>query len=139
VKLKEPGLKKEFVEALHPKVAAMAVRFDTFCQGMGLGEAIVTCICRTPKFYVVNGLTSLKFSWHFVGCAVDLKSIHLTADGLRLCEAWFVEMCPSSEWEFKNHRPGDPGSTAPHLHLAYRDFGRRRQFSAIPDDEITKP
>lgn len=58
-----------------------------------------------------------KFTWHWCRCAADLRSRHYSQAQLHRVRRWFVDRCPQPLWEFLVH-----DVTAPHIHVARRDF-----------------
>jgi len=125
MKFKTLALVEEW-EQVHPQARAVATEFDLWCQEMGLGEAIVTNLLRKPAFYKENGLAPKKFSWHFVGCAIDFRIRHWTAAQQMRAQKWMASKKSNPWYEVVTENHG----TGPHFHLAYRDFSLRRRWEA---------
>jgi hypothetical protein len=68
-----------------------------------------------------------QFTWHWCKCAADLRSRHYTPAEKRKVRAWFEARCPRPLWEFLIH-----DVTAPHIHVARRDFDWRRRLTVKP-------
>lgn len=67
------------------------------------------------------------FTWHWCKCAADLRSRHYTPAEKKKVRAWFEARCPRPLWEFLIH-----DVTAPHIHVARRDFEWRRRLTVKP-------
>lgn len=65
-----------------------------------------------------------RFSWHLVGCAVDLRSRDYTAPQLAAVLGWFRRMALPPTFEFLEHDVG----RGDHMHLGRRDFAWRNSF-----------
>jgi hypothetical protein len=65
-----------------------------------------------------------RFSWHCVGCAVDLRSKHYSGPQKSAVAAFLKTRCTGPEWEFLEH-----DVSGPHFHLALRDQKRREVFT----------
>lgn len=121
-------------EHLHRKCKQWLSRYALWSKWAGFPNPTLTDIMRTPEWYAANGLTPPRFSWHYVGCAMDLRVRNsrtgkaiLSPDEEASAKAWIVgESTPSSMWEiiFKDH------GTGPHWHIAYRDFSLRKKWEA---------
>lgn len=68
-----------------------------------------------------------RFTWHWCRCAADLRSRHYTLAQLAQVAEWFSERCKKPQWEFLVH-----DVTAPHIHVARRDFGWREKYTPSP-------
>lgn len=64
-----------------------------------------------------------KFTWHWVRCAMDLRSREYSPDELSRVRKWFQPRCQAPLWEFLVH-----DVTAPHIHCARRDFAWRARW-----------
>jgi hypothetical protein len=60
-----------------------------------------------------------RFSWHMVGCAVDLRSRHYTAGQLVQVMEFLAKRCGDG-WELKAH-----DITAPHVHVGRKVAEKR--------------
>ena len=66
-----------------------------------------------------------RFTWHFCRCAADLRTRHYSAEQLKAARGFFAERdVRLPGWEFLVH-----DITAPHAHVARRDFEWRARFS----------
>lgn len=111
-----------FMERAPAQLVELLRQFIQFSEEQDLPPPLVTGFDRDPKFYEQNGLKVPAFSWHLVGCALDLRSIHYTEPQLKLVESWLTQHCtPSHDWELITKLHG----TGPHIHVAYRDRRRR--------------
>lgn len=66
-----------------------------------------------------------KFTWHWVGCAADLRTHHYSRAQLAQAIHWFEYRCRRPQWEFLVH-----DVTAPHMHVGRRDFDWRTRWGA---------
>jgi len=85
---------------------------------------VVTCVSRGPRWYKRAGLKDRKFSWHFVNCAVDVRTFHYTPEQLGKVLRFFELACAEDEWELYAKQHG----TGPHIHVAWRDTTRRKMW-----------
>jgi hypothetical protein len=136
VKFKMASGAHEFAVRLHFKTRELCKAFEKFSEQAGLPEPVITSISRDPDFYEDEGLPTKKFSWHYVNCAADLRVKHYSPTQLALVIGWFSEKCRSSEWELDHENHG----TGPHVHVAYREFGLRRDWEKEQfDKKRSKP
>lgn len=63
-----------------------------------------------------------RFSWHLVGCAVDIRNTHYTAKELSAVMSFLRQGRPIGPYEILSH---DVASGA-HCHIGFRDFSRRK-------------
>lgn len=61
-----------------------------------------------------------RFSWHMVGCAVDLRIRHYSMSEFRHVMEFLGKRCTGPEWELLSH-----DVTAPHIHVGRRDKSKR--------------
>lgn len=112
--------RQEFVLILHPATREAILELDAWSQREKLPEPVVVCIHRTEAENAAIG--GSPRSWHLLSCAADLRTHHYSAPELAAVEAWVRARCFGSQWEVITQLHG----TGPHIHLAYRDFARRR-------------
>jgi hypothetical protein len=68
----------------------------------------------------INRWAFKRFSWHLIGCAVDIRSKHYELAHLSAVMEYLRERCPKPEWELIEH-----DVSGPHVHIARRDQSRR--------------
>lgn len=71
-------------------------------------------------------LAAKKFTWHFVGAAVDIRTNHYRLAELTTVEKWFRDRCEPPIWELITEKHG----TGAHIHLARRDYSWRKKMEA---------
>lgn len=87
----------------------------------------------------VHGLTNVqlrirakeRFTWHWVKCAMDLRTRHYTRSQLVVAKSFFDKRCPKPSWEFLVH-----DVTAPHMHVGRRDAKWREHYMPTPTSPI---
>lgn len=132
MKFLKPELEMEF-GALHPSTRGLAEDLDAWSLENGVPEVVVTHVLRTADdserlylpMYLKLGYTPeearrrarARFSWHLVGCAVDLRNSHYTAVQRKQVMQYLRQHCPSGTCELLEHDIGRGN----HIHLAFKD------------------
>jgi hypothetical protein len=148
------NLEMEYLASLHPKVKAKLEGLDKWLKDKGYPELVVTHVLRSPDFQEntywkriksqssgklsdveAKAKARAKFSWHLVGCAADLRNSTYTAIQLRTIMAKLKENTNLSEYEILSHDVG----RGEHLHIGYRDYGRRKEYEADMIKSNIKP
>jgi len=70
---------------------------------------------------------SRRFTWHWAKCAADLRTYHYSPTQLQTVHDWFEKRAKRPDWELLVH-----DVTAPHLHVARRDFRWRDKYAPSP-------
>lgn len=110
---KDGGLATEFLSA-HPRVRELAHELDDILEEWGLGPLVITDVMRTPEFY---GAHPPPFSWHYVGCAADFRSHHLSPTKKLLVRDWLRKRFTKSDgWDILLEHPGQP---LEHFHVEF--------------------
>jgi hypothetical protein len=122
VKFKHPQVELEWRDpSTHDELKRLLISLDVWCQGEGIEGVVLTDVFRTPSFY-----KEYRWSWHYVGCAADLRIWHWSPAQQAKAIQWLKEQASGSEWEVVVEDHG----TGPHFHVAYRDFRRRREWES---------
>jgi hypothetical protein len=110
---KSTGVASEFPLA-HPEIKKLAHELDEAMQEWGLGHVVITDVMRTPAFY---GNEVPPFSWHYVGCAIDIRSNQLRPAKKLLVFDWLSKRCPKGlGWDVV-FEPNAPRGE--HFHVEY--------------------
>jgi hypothetical protein len=134
-----PQLEAEFLR-VHPDVSAVLVGLDEWSRARNLPEVWVTHVLRTqkeqeeiywPTLVKLHHLSEeaarakarVRFSWHLVACAVDIRNRNYTGDELQAVMGYLNGRCTPGPWELLSHDVGR-GS---HVHVGRRDFTWRRR------------
>ena len=137
---KSEHLETEF-DHLHPELRRLVSELDQWSAEHRFPAPIVTHALRSlddqeriyAPIYADNtglpverckSLARQRFSWHLVGCAVDLRNAHYSDDERRAVMGFVhnhIEPCPGN-WEVLAHDIG----RGDHLHLARRDVAWRK-------------
>lgn len=120
MKYRSDRVRQEFVLDLHPMTRGVVLELDTWSQRAKIPEPYVVDVTRSPAENAAAGGSAT--SWHLLACAVDLRVTHYSEPEHAAVVAWLVGRCFGSTWELITKVHG----TGPHVHLAYRDFGRRK-------------
>lgn len=119
---KTPGMASELAFA-HPDLRVLAADLDERLLKWGLGELVVTDILRDPKFYA-----SKKWSWHFCGCAMDIRTKNLSAADVARVVSW-VQGWLRGHSKLKCDVVLEPNAAlGPHLHVEVEDMDWRRKY-----------
>lgn len=86
------------------------------CLGQAERDAFVTLL--------LEELAAKKFTWHWVLCACDLRTRHYKPPQLLMLNDFYGVRCKQPQWEHLVH-----DVTAPHRHLARRDFAWRAKYA----------
>ncbi len=142
MKFKTPVLELEFTAGLHPRVKAKIEDLDAWCQANHYPEVTLTHILRTKDEQIDIYWTSIqkanpgmtiqaarnaaakKFSWHLVGCAVDIRNTVYTLQQLVNIQAHLKLRTKPGEWEVLNHDVG----RGEHLHCGLKDVSWRNTY-----------
>lgn len=78
---------------------------------------------------VLAAAAETKFTWHWVKCAADIRTVGggapvYSPEQLLRVKEWFAANCKLPQWEFLEH-----DVTAPHIHVGRRDFAWRSKVS----------
>lgn len=127
--------------AVHKKLKELAREFDSWSRKNKMPSPVITGLDRTPEWYDQRELDRPVFSWHyalpvsfgdyssFVICALDFRNKHYRPDQRKQAGEWLVKRCPVGEWEVILVDHG----TGPHFHVAYKDFGLRRNYELLQE------
>lgn len=106
----------------HPELQALAKDLDAQSLRWDLGEVVITDIFRDPKFYADK-----RWSWHFCGCAMDIRTRNLTDLDRARFVAWLQGRCFNSK--LKIDIVSEPNAAkGPHIHIEIEDWDRRRKW-----------
>jgi hypothetical protein len=101
---------------VHPELRVLAHDIDEQLIAWGLGDLVVTDILRRPDFYPHK-----RWSWHFCGCAIDIRTRDYSKEDLARVFA-----------HVKAHAgPGfDVVLEGSHLHVEIEDEAWRQRYEA---------
>ncbi|HXF49621.1 MAG TPA: hypothetical protein VNL73_09405 [Verrucomicrobiae bacterium] len=132
MQFKQENLRRQFydLEAIDPRVRAVAVELDFFFQKKFGRELVVTSVGRTeveqrelyPEFFARVGRVRPSPHLDFPCRAVDIRSRDLSAEEVQALREYFATW-----WE---ELPGwvilvnDRGTASPHIHI---QVGKRRE------------
>ena len=140
---KAPHLEVEF-DHLHPELRALLLELDQWSGEHKFAAVLVAHALRTlddqERIYLpiyqentglpperARALARQRFSWHLVGCAVDIRNSHYSEDERRTVVSWLrgrVEPV-AGDWELLEHDIG----RGEHIHIARRDVAWRKAHS----------
>lgn len=141
MKFKEPELQAE-LQLIHPDVAETLRALDAWSSANALPEVVVTHVFRTPKFQeetyykgfmntgfseeVSRKMARVKFSWHLVHCAVDIRNRqYIEAGKLTQVMKFLKDGRDRPMYEILSHDV----SRGQHLHIGRCDFTWRKQHT----------
>lgn len=107
----------------HPQLRLLAQNLDEQLLKWGLGELVITDILRDPKFY-----PSKQWSWHYCGCAIDLRTKNLSATDAARMEAWVLGYVAGAIDLKVDVVPEPNAAKGPHLHIEIEDWDWRRKY-----------
>lgn len=129
MKFRHPETVHEYALELHPRAHQVALDFESESLKRGWPEPTIVDIKRTPEQNAAAG--GSPTSWHLLACAIDFSVRDYTPEQHAEVIAWFERRCEGSEWELITK----PHGSGPHVHVSFRDFGRRRNRLASPQKE----
>jgi hypothetical protein len=103
---------------VHPDLRVLAHDLDEQFLKWGLGELAVTDILRDPSFY-----PSKRWSWHYCGCAIDLRTRNLSPEDRARMVAW-IQGWARGHLKLKC----DVVLESDHLHVEVEDWDWRRKY-----------
>lgn len=105
----------------HPNIREVLRELNRQVDSWGFPPLTLTDVLRDASFYRVP-----KFSWHFCGCAVDVRTHGYDAEQKALVYGWLLNRCPKSGgWDVLLENEGRPEE---HLHVEFEDSTRRREY-----------
>lgn len=152
MKFKKPELELEFVAGIHPQLQAKIKDLDEWCLANGYPEVTLTHVLRTKDDQIdiywlsiqkanpgmtvqaARNAAAKKFSWHLVGCAVDIRNTVYTTTQLVNINAHLKLKTKPGVWEILNHDVG----RGEHLHVGIRDVNWRNTYPGYAIKPVKK-
>jgi hypothetical protein len=120
---KSDAVSAEFFASAHPEVRALARELDEFVEASGIGPLVITDVMRTPDFY---GDKPPPFSFHYVGCALDIRTKQWRPSKKILVRDWLKKRFPKSEgWDVLLENLGQDRE---HIHVELENEGLKRDW-----------
>jgi hypothetical protein len=107
----------------HPDLRVLAHDLDEQLLAWGLGELFVTDILRDPSFY-----PGKRWSWHYCGCAMDIRIKNLTAEDRARVVAWIQGWAKSGTDLKCDVVLESDAARGPHIHIEIEDADWRRKY-----------
>lgn len=160
MKFKEPHLEVEFRE-MHPDVRDVLVALDAWSVKHRIPETVVTHVFRGRAFMeetywlgiakkltiqlpnaspaeverIARETARMKFSWHLVRCAADIRNRHYTKEEREDVFAWLRVHCKPPMFELVQHDVGK----GDHIHVGRKDLEWKTRFNPKEQSCLRSP
>lgn len=118
---------QDALDPVNPHAGQIDLEDDGTFRALNASEVATANLVRDMSDAQLLEKAGQRFTWHFCRCAVDLRTRHYSPTQLAWVRSWVGVWCPAPMWEVLFH-----DVTAPHLHLARRDFSWRTRFQNPP-------
>lgn len=148
MRFKSAALDMEFHGGLHPAVKDIVKDLDDWSKEQGLPSVVITHVLRTREDMEVlywkrihrqanppisealaRSMARRKFSWHLVGCAVDIRNNHYLPGQRKAVMAKLRTLAkPAHKFELLEHDIG----RGDHIHLGIKDEDWKKERMPPP-------